>query len=169
MTSSIRMLTFTGKEEDFLLWWTRFEAYAEVKKFALSLKTGGETGLPITKANKVLDLNTLDGKIKNAKLRRNAVAMATLTMAFTTQGLINMIISSAKDVDYPGGKAYRVIELLMVKYMPKDLVTRVELRKVLNKVSIMKEKENPDVLFEKLKAVENWYNTSTQQISTCKN
>ena len=103
-TSSIRMPVFDGKHENFLIWWTRFEAYAEVKKFARSLQEGGEDDLP-QRSDVELDVNVDAKKAQYLALKRNSVAVANLAMAFTTQGLINMI-ASAKDNDFPGGRAH---------------------------------------------------------------
>ena len=152
---------FDGKDEDYMMWWVRFQAYAEVKMFASALQDGGEPSLP-KKHDDVLDMATDAGKKSYAALKHNNVAMATMTMAFSTQGLMNLI-AKAKDNKFPMGRAHLVAEALKDKYMPKDIVTKVELQMALNQIS-MKDNENPDVLFQRISAVENWFNTSTQKV-----
>jgi hypothetical protein len=52
---------------------------------------------------------------------------------------------------------------LKKKHQPSDTITRVEMRKMMNQVS-MKAKENPATLFEQLSGIENRYNTREKQI-----
>ena len=51
----------------------------------------------------------------------------------------------------------------MAKYMPKDRISRVELRQMLAGVS-MKDNDDPATLFEQISAIENKYNTASSKI-----
>jgi hypothetical protein len=56
-----------------------------------------------------------------------------------------------------------VVAALKVKYMPDDVITKVELRQMLAKVK-MKKDDEPSILFEQLSAIENRFNKPGQQI-----
>ena len=154
---SIRLPMFDGKPEKFQVWWTRFRAYAGVFGFIKALKKGGETALPPTE-DALLDDTSETDKLMIAALKRNAIAMANLTMAFTTDATMALVYESLNDEDWPGGLAHKVIDALKKKYQPQDTMTRVELRQMLNKVS-MKKEQDPASIFEQLSSIKNRYNT----------
>eukprot|EP00957_Ditylum_brightwellii_P090737 6910518-Ditylum_brightwellii.AAC.1 len=64
---------------------------------------------------------------------------------------------------WPSGKAHVVVVLLHEKYVPKDLVSKIELRRNLNSI-LMKKDEDPVKLFEKIAALQNRFNTALYQI-----
>ncbi len=66
-------------------------------------------------------------------------------MAFTTEGTISLVYN-AETTEWLDGLASWVTKALMAKYMPQDTVTRVELRQMLNNVS-MKPNSGPSVIF----------------------
>ena len=160
-SKSVRLPTFGGAQKDFQIWWTRFLAYGSVYKFAAALSESDEADLP-PKDNSVLDLSTDDGKRQEAARKRNNIAMANFTMAFTTEALMGLVFK-AQSTDWPAGKASRVVRALMAKYMPKDRISRVELRQMLAGVS-MKDNDDPATLFEQISAIENKYNTASSKI-----
>jgi hypothetical protein len=49
------------------------------------------------------------------------------------------------------------VAALKAKYMPDDVITKVELRQMLGKVK-MKKDDEPSILFEQLSAIENQFN-----------
>ena len=91
--------------------------------------------------------------------KRNNIAMANFTMAFTSESLMGLVYK-AQSTKWPAGKASVVVKALLAKYMPKDRISRVELRQMLASVS-MKDNEDPATLFEQISAIENKYNTVT--------
>ena len=83
---SVRLPTFDGASKNFQLWWMRFNAYATVHRFAKAVsKDAPDADMPLSEAE-VLDESTDAGKKRIAAKRRNAVAMASLSMAFTSEG-----------------------------------------------------------------------------------
>lgn len=87
------------------LWWTRFKAYAAVKKFAHAIKRNADPNLPKTEGTDVSESPT-----QNLALKTNMLAVAFLTMAFQTEGLLNLLYKSESS-DWPSGKAHTVIDL----------------------------------------------------------
>ena len=65
------------------------------------------------------DETTEVGKLKVLAIRRNGVAMANLSMAFTSEGKMGLVYK-AMTPEWPGGLAYLVMEALNKKYHPQD-------------------------------------------------
>lgn len=128
---SLRLPTFDGTAEKFQIWWTRFWAYASVFAFAAALATGGEATLP-AREDAVIDEATPAGVLSAAAKKRNAIAVAQLTMAFTSNGTMALVYEAVTD-EWPSGLAHRIVAALKQKYQPQDTMTRVELRQRLNK------------------------------------
>jgi hypothetical protein len=158
---SVRLPSFDGTSDKFQIWWTRFMAYAGVHGFIQALKIGGESDMP-DKEEMVLDATDDVDKKKIAAKKRNAIAMAHLTMALTTEGSMALVFE-AMDENWPAGLAHKVVETMFQEYQPRDTMTRVELRTRLNKIT-MKRGDDPRVIFEQLSAVKNMYNTATSKI-----
>ena len=74
------------------------------------------------------------------------MAIASLTMAFQTEGLMNVIYKAESD-DWPSCRAHIVVELLFKNYKPVDTISRVDMRQHLNQVS-MKNNQDPKVVFD---------------------
>ena len=119
-------------------------------QFGDALKDKAEADLP-DKEDEVLDLTTDAGKAKKVAKRRNDVALASLTMAFVTDKLAGLILS-AQTVDWPSGLAWMVIKALFKKYQPQDRISRVEMRQMLNRISMKKNKDLV-TLFEQISSV----------------
>ena len=118
-TKSVRLPTFGGAQKDFQVWWTRFMAYGSVYKFAAALKEKDEVDLPGEDAE-ALDLSTDDGKKKDAARKRNNIAMANFTMAFTSESLMGLVYK-AQSTKWLAGKASVVVKALLAKYIYTEL------------------------------------------------
>jgi hypothetical protein len=159
---SVRLPTFDGAHKTFQLWWTRFVAFATVYKFVEAInKDAPDPSMPASDAE-ILDENDDADKIKIAAKKRNSVAMANLSMAFTSEGTMGLVYK-AMTTAWPNGLAHLVVRALFEKYQPQDTMTRVELRQRLNKIS-MKKDTDPATLFEQVATIENRYNTATSQV-----
>jgi hypothetical protein len=132
-----------------------------VCKFLAALKNGGEASMPSSDAV-VMDIATEQGKMVAKAKERNSLAMANLTMAFQTENLFGLIYKTMS-TDWPGGLAHEVVVQLFNKYSPDDRISRVELRSMLNGVS-MKNSEDLSVLFEQVSAIQNRYDTDVHHI-----
>ena len=99
--------TFTGEESDFQVWWMRFKTYAMIAGFASAITCKMDADLP---GAEVLATDDDDGKERKKHFRdSNSLAMATLTMAFTSASLMG-VITDAVTSDWPNGLAYKVVE-----------------------------------------------------------
>ena len=81
------------------MFWMRFKAYASMKEFLPALQTGGEMDLPQDEST-VLDPQ-IDQQAIAAK-KRNGMAMAALTMTFTTPSAM-VLVHKATSSEWPGG------------------------------------------------------------------
>lgn len=158
---SIPLPKFDGSEEKYQAWVTQFLAYAKLKRFKQALMKGGEQDLP-GKEDASIDISNATGMKQQAAVIRNDMAMATLTIALTSEGALGMVYK-AQDEDWPSGKAHKVMEALAEEFQPKDRISRVEMRTKLSKIKLSKD-DNPRKLFEQLATVENMYNSTSQKI-----
>lgn len=120
---------FDGEHKNFQIWWTRFKAFAGVKRFAPAITTTAEVDLPATEA--AANQTNEQKSAVDCNLR----AMASITMAFQTEGLMSLIYKS-ESTDWPSGKAHIVIDLLFKKYKLADTISRLEMRQRLNQVTV---------------------------------
>ena len=120
-----------------------------------------EADMP-ARENDPIDDTTDEGKKEAAAKKRNAVAVANFTMAFTSEGTMGLIYK-ATTTDWPSGLSHLIVRALMRKYRPQDTISRVELRQMLNSIT-MKKDADPATMFEQIASVENKYNTATKQI-----
>lgn len=158
---TVKLPTFDGTHKKFPVFWMRFFAFAVVHKFSGALgKTAAEAALPANESD-AIDPGDAGKAARDAK-SRNAVAMANFSMAFTTEAMMGLLYK-AQTAEWPSGLAWKVVEGLFKKFQPQDTITRVELRQMLNKVS-MKSNDDPATLFEQLSGIENRYNTPTQRL-----
>ena len=146
---SVRLPAFDGKDEDFELWWVRFKAYARVYKFVQALDNKPEPNLPV-RQDAVLD--ETEDKAAIAARNRNDIAVANFTLAFTTSDLVNLV-TSAVTTEYPGGLSWKIVAALEKRYKPRNVMTKIDLRRALNGVS-MKANQDPTTLFEQMKNIQ---------------
>ena len=152
--TSVRIPSFDGDEENFQVWWTRFQAFARVNRFEKALKVDAD--LPGTQA----ELDALDPKTNGDKLGiraglRNDTAVEQLTMAFQTAGLLDKV-NQAKTTDWSDGLASSIVTRLKRDYQPIDRISRVDMRRKMNEVS-MKNDDDPKVIFEQISIIRNHY------------
>jgi hypothetical protein len=156
-TESFQCPAFTGENKDFPVWWTRFTAFAMVKRFDTVMMAGStrHPQMPSTHAvGELLDATADSATVKLGikVLRENDLAMAYLTLAFKSARLMRMI-RGAKTTSYPYGLADLVFKALERYFTPRDMTSKVELNIQKTKVS-MEPKEHPKVLFEQMSELE---------------
>ena len=82
----------------------------------------------------------------------NAIAIANLTIAFTSELLIGMVYQE-RTTNWPSGMPHTLVDASFNKYIPQYLVSKIKLRRALNAVSMNKE-EDPVDLFEAIRGIE---------------
>jgi len=132
------------------------KAFATMYKFEKALADTADTDLPGTETDALaLDETSTDATVKAqlAAYKRNQVAMANLTMAFQTNGLLALLAKS-ESTDWPNGKSTEVVKMLMKRYCPNDITSVMDLRRDLANVS-MGATDDPNKMFEELAVIEN--------------
>lgn len=157
-TETIKVPVF-NKDTTFTVWWMRFKAYAALKKFLAAIQETAEDSLPM---DEVTELVAGQDDAAIAAKNRNAMAVAALTLALPT-GVLMMHVHKACDANWPGGLAWKVVKSLFKKFRPKDTISKVELRMMLNKIT-MKEKDEPDKLFEQIGEVQQRYSAANMTV-----
>jgi len=89
--------------------------------------------------------------------------MASLTIAFEIDTAMGLLYKAYTD-KWAEGVEHLVVDALFKKYQPKDRISSVEHRCMLNSVS-MKYSEDPAVLFEQLSGIKNKFASSTIKIN----
>ena len=142
------------------MFWIRFDAFANVKNFKKAL--ANDRDMPSSEADAYrLDENDANNKKAFAAVKRNKVAWAQMTLALNTEALL-AIMSSNKDLAWPGGLAHKVVVKLKEKYQPNDRVSRVKLRRRLDRVEMSKT-DDPSELFEQIASIKNAFQTNNTQ------
>ena len=89
--------------------------------------------------------------------------MAHLTMSFGTEALLNKILA-VSTADWPGGLAFKLVELLKEKCAPNDRMAVVERTSKMNAI-FLKKRTDPADLSESIKTVENQYSDLAQKLT----
>ena len=156
-TKNVRVPVFSGKQEDFQIWWMRFMAFATIMGFSAVLTTTKHAAVPADQVEDAAD--TADGK----KARKwNLTAMYNITLAFTTEALMGLVFKS-QTPEWPSGLAHLVVQGLFNKFRPQDNVSKIEVRRQLAAMKL-KDKEDPAKLFERAGKIAN-QSTGTNKVS----
>ena len=156
---SVRMPVFDGTHATFQVWWTRFTAFAIVHRFKAAISPeGAEEDLPATEATAIP--TGADGAAGRAAMRRrrNSVAYANLSLALNSEQLVRILVAG-QTTAWPSGLAWRVVQALHRRFKPADIISKIELRRMLNQIS-MSRKEDPVTLFEQISKIENQFSTT---------
>ena len=91
-------------------------------------------------------------------MRRNSEAYANLSLALNSKQLVRILVAG-QTTDWPSGLAWRVVQALHRRFKPTDIISKIELWRMLNQIS-MSRKEDLVTLFEQLSKIENQFSTT---------
>ena len=86
---------------------------------------------------KTLDAKNEDAKKKNVARNSYVLEMSHLTIALRIQALLKKVNTVCTDKG-PGGLAYEIIELLIEKQQPKNLISMVEMKLNISAINLTK-------------------------------
>ena len=164
-STSVKVPVFDGDEAKYQTWMIQFQAFARVKGFIAVLVDAGITikeeevetlELQPKFGSGAAGVRSADEEKQFRLGKRNLLAMAHLTIAFSSEALLNKIPTAAT-ADWPGGLAFMMMDVLKAQYAPQDQMAVVERTRKLNKLGLARG-ENPSKLFEGIKAVDNQFN-----------
>ena len=153
---SIPLPHFDGKDENFELFWPKFQAYAKLKGFAETIRSTLDPELPTTEG--VYDNDANKAKKQREAEMKNNLAIAAFTMAFDSVALMNRI-SDAKSSKYPDGLAHSVVTGLLKKHRPTDRLSKMEALADLDAVT-MEENDDPENMFNEIATIKQVYKDS---------
>ena len=84
-------------------------------------------------------------------------------MAFDTEALLNKIVS-VSSADWPGGMAYKLIDILKEKCATEDRMAVVEQTRKMNRIKLKKGTDLAQ-LFKLIKSVENQFSDLPQKLT----
>ena len=159
--SSVKLPVFDGEAKKYQSWWIRFQAYSRVKGFNVALRKSAD--LPVKEEDvDALDASNVNEKKKIVAVKKNALAMAHITMALGSESLLNKVNTVSSD-EWPGGLAYKLIESLKEEYQPEDRVATVEMKRQMSKVK-MRKYEKPSKLIEQIMMIENQFSGHAKKL-----
>ena len=135
-TKSVWLPTFGGEHKYLQLWWMLFTAYATVYGFYASIRKTRYPDLPNVE-DTIINLATTEGKKQKKENKINVISITNITMACTSGSLIG-IVYHAIQTEWPSGQVHMVVDTLLNRYVPQDMVSNIELRRSLNAVSTKK-------------------------------
>ena len=142
---AIRVIRFSGKEEDWPYWEEKFLSRARRKGFKeillgkISIKTETEH-LALTDAGQIKD--------STEKREKNATAFEELVLSIdtnTTKGRVAFkLVKSCKNSDYPDGHAFKAWTKLINKFVPKSAPSLLKLKRAFNRSKLTSTSKDPD-------------------------
>jgi len=156
LKASIKLPLFDGKDENFPNWWARFKEFGCVHGFSDVLTETKPKELELSE-NDVKHTDEKNHPEAVTMFKKNAVAVAQLTMCFTNENAECMaFVYKSMTQEWPNGCVWIIIQRLFKKYRPSDLMVEVELNAKLQNLKL-KDNESPTVLFTQIAGIENWY------------
>lgn len=125
------------------MWWTRFKAYAKVQKFHEALTK--DQDLPDTQADaESLDRDANAKKKAVAAIDRNEKALSHLAVPFTAPKAM-VHYHKASDDNWPDGLASNVVNSLLKKFRPQDIISGIKYENALQSFKFKKNQEPTDI------------------------
>ena len=159
-SSGLKVKKFKGQREEFAMWWNQFCAFCTLKGILEALFKKFDSKLPTNESDVLDPTDTVQKEQIKAK-EMNAQAMSLLTMTMDAPRLIRKV-ESAKCPNWPGGKAWKLVEGLIKKYKPSDVIAVAEQATKLMSLKL-KRTEDPEDLGDSIAALETEYGSSIDE------
>ena len=154
LSKSVKVQTFDGTKDKFLVFWRQYRAFGNVCKFSESMNPKAmDPALPA----KAADFVTTDAT-QVAAMKRNDMAVAAYTLAFSTDRMM-AFIDKGTTPDWPEGNAHLITKALFAKDKPEDIMSKVEMKLAINGIK-MKANDDPTTLFTQITTIEVQYKTT---------
>jgi Zinc knuckle len=146
--------SFDGNPDRFHLWWTKFRAFGILSGFGDAIQEQMDPNMPES-SDSSINVTTDEGRRQKQAKPQNDMALLSLTMAYSKEGIIGLI-NRSRTTEWPDGLAYLIVLGLMKKYRPLNTTSKVEMRQIMNRITMQKGSD-PALLFEKLAMIEEKY------------
>ena len=128
MKINLQALVFNGKEEEWLEFIVKFQAFLVMKGCAEVIQTNFKSKLPAME-DEELDASPELGKVKKLAKMKNAMGMEYVTQCLSGMVMLNTIFNIQAEAGGPTGKACQLFDNLKQKYNPNDKLSKVQLSK----------------------------------------
>jgi hypothetical protein len=145
---TIKIVQFSGLQEDWRKWSRKFLARAAMKKYK-NVLLGNDVVPP---ENEVLDLRTTDGKAQKAARDANELAYNELLLC-SDDDVAFAAVDSASTHDLPSGDARLAWKNLSATYEPKTSASKVDLRRQFSNTILEDETVHPDTWLASLEKI----------------
>ena len=140
-TKGIKCPKFSGKDEDYQVWVTKFVAYSKVKCF-YKIMDGTEVPVPYAPDKKTAEELKLEEK--------NDVGYCTLLLVMDSKGKAFSKVANAKLANQPGGCLKKVYDKLKAAYVPNNTMEIMMLTNAFQNCALKNGKTDPDEWFNEL-------------------
>ena len=151
MTINLQAPVFNSKEEEWLEFKVKFQAFLAMKGCTEAIQTNFKSKLPARK-DKELDASTELEKAKILAKMENAMAIVYVTLCLNGMAMLNEIFNVQVEAGWLTGKACELFNNLKQKYNRNDKLSRVQMIKKPNKIKPMKG-DDPKVMCNKIEAL----------------
>ncbi len=158
--SGFKVPKFNGTRSEYQMFKFRFLAYAEYKNFSEVVEATAAPDLPRTQAIGDALPDKEGNRTAKLRMKQNKLAYACLTMALHTNATLG-ILMGARTNDWPKGLAWKVMQGLERQFAPKDMISAVELERMLAQTKL-RGKEDPNILLQQINALEVQYRVTIE-------
>ena len=154
--STVKLLSFDGKEQNVTNWWVKFRAFARYQGFNEVISESRPVGLAEDEDDPMHE-DSANYPDSVRLFKQNSLAVASLTSAFTNENHICMgFVQDSMTKSWPNGATWVILKRLLRRYKPNDLMTEIELNRILSELKLGAD-ENPGNLFTQIAAIRTWY------------
>jgi len=150
---SLKVIAFSGKQDDWKFWEVKFLARARRKGFQEVLL--GKTTIP--KDDEKFDLTKPDEKAKSKIREKNELAFEELVLSIDTSSGDGRIafqsVCCCKNDDYKNGNAANAWARLMAKYVPNIAPIKLELKSEFQRSKLWDATQDPDIWISDLESL----------------
>ena len=148
LEKSIKVVPFSGKEEDWRMWSSKFLALANLKGFSDVVR--GTVVIP--NDADTLDESTPDGKEAARVRKANVFAFNTLILSCVDMVAFSAV-NEAKTTENPEGDAAKAWSNLKDRFAPQTKSSEMELRREYADLRLTDVGKNPDEFFSEIEHV----------------
>ena len=142
-----------GNGIKFVVWWTRFEAFGQLRKFNKVLVCDKPADWPDDPM--ILSPDNVKRKWQQELIEHNIRGLYFLGMALATEMLINIFKDTRNRTDaFPGGIVWMIVAELFRIFQPRDIMSNVMMKRWFGSLTWNKE-ESPDLFNTKIILIRN--------------
>ena len=148
---ALKVPVYSGKKEDFQMWWFQFKAHATLHGYAELMVPTKHSDLPNAFAEGPND-TAAQKKMRD----KHTMALCHLLQAMGNRQSSVSYVMKTVTTEWPGGLVHKVVESMLKAHNPKDVAAHLELKVKLQKLSLGPN-EDPENLFTEITTIQSEY------------